>query len=52
MRGNIHSRIWIIDRNDFYKSSPKKKDPDMMKIIQVQMLFEMIPERILNSTTE
>lgn len=52
MRDNIHSRIWIIDRNDFYKSSPKKKDPDMMKIIQVKMLFEMIPERILNSTTE
>lgn len=52
MRDNINSIIWIIDRNDFYKSSPKMKDPDKMKVIQVKMLFQMIPEKILNQITE
>lgn len=27
-------RIWIIDRNDFYKSSPSLSEPDRMKLIE------------------
>ena len=52
MRDNTESRIWIIDRNDFYKSSPKLNAPDKMKAIEVKMLFLMIPESILNQITE
>lgn len=43
-------RIWIIDRRDFYKSNPKLKEPDMMKIVQCEIWIQDIPEDILNPT--
>lgn len=39
-------RIWIIDRNDFYKSSPSLTAPDRMKLIPVIIFPESLPELI------
>lgn len=47
---NINNNIWIIDRRDFYKSNPKLKEPDMMKIVQCEIWIENIPDDILNPT--
>ena len=48
---NLNKNIWIIDRRDFYKSDPKLKEPDMMKIVQCEIWIEDIPDDILNPTS-
>ena len=42
-------KIWVIDRNDFYKSSPSLTSPDRMKLIPVIIFPESLPsERIVD----
>ena len=42
------TKLYIIDTNNFYKSDPTLTEPDRMKVIEVRVLYESIPDHILN----
>lgn len=44
----IRSKIFIIDTNKFYKSKPELEEADMMKVVEVRVWPEDIPDHILN----
>ena len=44
----VRSKIFIIDTNKFYKSNPELEEPDMMKVVEVRVWTEDIPDHILN----
>jgi tRNA splicing ligase len=47
---NGSKRIWIIDRNDFYKSLPMLPEADRMKLTEVVLLhFHNNPPRVVSS---
>lgn len=48
MMTNDDKRIWVIDRNDFYKSSSSLPANDRMKLIETRVWLGNIPESILN----
>lgn len=41
---NSMKKIWIIDRNDFYKSSPSLSSPDRIKLIEARISTFYLPE--------
>ena len=45
----VRSKIFIIDTNKFYKSNPELEEPDMMKVVEVRVWPEDIPDHILNT---
>jgi len=45
---NRDKPIWIIDRNDFYKSSSACTSCDRMKLIQTEIWLGNIPDEVLN----
>lgn len=45
---NDDTRIWVIDRNDFYKSSTSQPENDRMKLIETRVWLGNIPEKVLN----
>lgn len=48
MIDNKDKKVWIIDRNDFYKSSADLKSVDRMKMIQTEIWIDNIPDHVLN----
>lgn len=48
MMTNDDKRIWVIDRNDFYKSSTSQPVNDRMKVIETRVWLGNIPEKVLN----
>lgn len=40
----FYKTVWIIDRNDFYKSSPSLSAPDRMKLIEARISLRNFPE--------
>lgn len=48
MIDNKDKRVWVIDRNDFYKSSPSLGSNDKMKLIQTEIWLDNIPDNVLN----
>lgn len=48
MIDNRDKKVWIIDRNDYYKSSPSLLSKDRMKLIQVEIWLDNIPDNFLN----
>ena len=45
----VRTKIYVIDTNKFYKSNPALEEPDMMKVIEVRIWAEDIPDHILNT---
>lgn len=41
-------KIYVIDTNDYYKSDPALESPDRMKVIEVRISYQSIPDHILN----
>ncbi len=48
MYNEVRTKIYVIDTNKFYKSDPALEEPDMMKVIEVRIWPEDIPDHILN----
>lgn len=48
MMANDGKKIWVIDRNDFYKSSPSLPANDRMKLIETRVWLDNIPDNVLN----
>ena len=44
----VRTKIYVIDTNKFYKSDPALEEPDMMKVVEVRVWPEDIPDHILN----
>jgi hypothetical protein len=44
----VRTKIYVIDTNRFYKSDPALEEPDMMKVVEVRVWPEDIPDHILN----
>ena len=44
----IRTKMYVIDTNRFYKSDPALEEPDMMKVVEVRVWSEDIPDHILN----
>ena len=42
-RANYRKRVWVIDRNDFYKSSSSLPENDMMKLTEVGISLFNLP---------
>ena len=42
------TKLYIIDTNNFYKSDPTLTEPDRMKVFEVRVFYEWIPDHILN----
>lgn len=49
MVANYKKVVWIIDRNDFYKSDLSLSQPDRMKLTQTRIWVEVIPEEFLST---
>lgn len=49
LKNNV--KIYIIDINDYYKSDPALEKPDRMKVIEVRISYQSIPDHILNPVT-
>lgn len=45
---NSDKRVWVIDRNDFYKSSPTCITCDRMKLVETEIWLGNIPDEVLN----
>ena len=45
---NSDNRVWVIDRNDFYKSSPACITCDRMKLVETEIWLGNIPDEVLN----
>ena len=45
---NNKTKLYIIDTNNFYKSDPTLTEPDRMKVFEVRVFYEWIPDHILN----
>lgn len=41
-------KIYIIDTNQFYKSEPTLEEPDRIKVLEVCITYDDIPDHILN----
>ena len=41
--------IWVVDYNSAYKSSEKLSEPDMIKVVQVKIFVDNIPEEFRRS---
>ena len=41
--------IWVVDYNSAYKSSEKLSEPDMIKVVQVRIFVDNIPEEFRRS---
>jgi len=48
MKANQNKRVWVIDRNDFYKSSPAFPSNNMMKLTQVYISLFNLPDAVRN----
>ncbi len=44
----VRTKIYVIDTNRFYKSDPALEEPDMMKVVEVRVWSDDIPDHILN----
>ena len=44
-KANWGKRVWIIDRNDFYKSSPSLPANDRMKLIEARVSIANLPDK-------
>ena len=42
------TKLYIIDTNNFYKSDPTLTEPDRMKVFEVRISHQWIPDHILN----
>lgn len=42
------AKIYVIDTNEYYKSDPALAEPDRMKIVEVKLSYQSIPDHILN----
>ena len=45
---NNKTKLYIIDTNNFYKSDPTLTEPDRMKVFEVRISHQWIPDHILN----
>ncbi len=43
------TKLYIIDRREFYKSDPDLAAPNMMKVVEVKIWYEDIPDHIKGS---
>lgn len=43
------TKLYIIDRREFYKSDPDLAAPNMMKVVEVEIWYEDIPDHIKGS---
>ncbi len=43
------TKLYIIDRRDFYKTDPDLAVPNMMKVVEVEIWYEDIPDHIKGS---
>jgi len=49
VNANYNKRVWVIDRNDFYKSSPFLPANNMMKLTQISTMLFTLPNDVLNA---
>lgn len=45
---NSDKRVWVIDRNDFYKSSPSCIICDRMMLVETEIWLGNVPDEVLN----
>ena len=50
--GEIRTKLYVIDTNDYYKSDPALDAPDRMKVVEVRVDYQDIPDYILNPDME